>query len=122
MVEQIIKRDTPLRAGRIIQLRVTTYYTVLVDDYLNGEESITVDEIELDLGGKYRSDSLMADAALKGNVGEAMVGDVYFTVDVPSEHGMFEARFESMYEEERRRAKSPSYGQEYVSLPILGEK
>ena len=115
MTEKLIKRDTQLRAGQKIQLRVTTYYDVLVDDYLDGEESITIDEIELDLGGKYRSGSQMSDAARRGNVGDATDGDVYFTVDIPShKYGEYEARFETKYEEERRRQGAPSYGAEYV--------
>ena len=115
MVEKLIRRDTRLRTGQKVQLRVITYYDVLVDDYLDGEESITIDEIELDLGGKYRSDSQMADAARKGNVGDATDGDAHFTVDIPSDkYGQFEARFETKYEEERRRQGAPSYGAEYV--------
>ena len=123
MVEKLIQRDVPLTAGRKIFLRVTTYYEVSVDEYLDGEESITIDEIELDLGGKYRSSSQISLAARRGDLGDATEGDAFFGVDIQSnEYGVFEARFETRYEEERRRAGAPSYGSEYVSLPQMEVK
>ncbi len=117
-VEKLVRRDTPLVAGQTIQLKVETYYTATADDWLSGDPSVTVDEIEEDLGGKYRSSSGMAAAARRGDLGEPIYGDAYFVVEIASpEFGSFEARFETVYEEERRNSSRPLYGCEYVELP-----
>jgi len=116
MTKRVIRRDTPLVAGQTLQLRVVTYYQVSVDEYLDGEASITIDEIQVALGGKYRSVSQMAEAARRGDVGPHEDGDVDFVIEVPLEWAA-EVRFESEYEEKRRLAGTlPNYGYEYVTL------
>jgi hypothetical protein len=116
---KLVRRDTPLAAGRKIQMRVVTYYEVEVDEFLNGEASVTVDDIETALGGKYRSSSEMAKAARRGDLGKPSDGDVEFIIDIPSrEFGMFEARFESEYEAQQWFGGRDPYGCEYVVLPV----
>lgn len=117
--EKLVRRDTPLAAGRKIQMRVVTYYEVEVDEFLDGEASVTVEELANALGGKYRSSSKMAQAARRGDLGKPSDGDVEFTIDIPSrEFGMFEARFESEYEAQQHAGGRDLYGCEYVVLPV----
>jgi hypothetical protein len=116
MTEKLIRSDIPLHAGQKINLVVTTYYTIDVDEWLDGEESVTAEQIALDLsGGKYESASAMALAARRGGVGDPTDDEAYLTAT--GEYG--EARFETRYESERREANQRQYDIEYIEMPSL---
>jgi hypothetical protein len=84
MKRPVIKRDTRLGPDAVVLLKVELWYELPVADYLDeGEESITIADIETAIGGPRRSYSQIESKALRGSLGEHDSGDVDFYVEVP---------------------------------------
>lgn len=123
MKDKLIRRDTPLTAGMKVEVRVETVYTLDVDDWLDGEPSITVAEIEENLQARGRHiDAALIDAGYKGEYaddnwymqlpvqvictcgGSSDEGNWHHAVACPAvyESKVIDARFETPYEQEQR--------------------
>ena len=53
--DRLIRRDTPLTTGMQVEVRVETVYTLDVKEWLDGEPSVTVEQIEADLKHAHRN-------------------------------------------------------------------
>ena len=126
MKDKLIRRDTPLTAGMKVEVRVETVYTLDVDDWLDGEPSVTAVEIEKNLKDTYRNiDAALIDAGYKGEYADdawhmTLPAEVICTCGGSSPHAddcpakwegaVIDARFETPYEAETRGR----YGEERV--------
>ena len=132
MSDRLIRRDTPLIAGMKVDVRVEMIYTLDVEEWLDGEPSVTVDVIEGELKKAHRD--IIAAMTHYGYGGEYADDAWYMTLptdvictcrrsphegDCPArwEGKVIDARFETPYEQEQReRGASHHYR---VSEPPL---
>ena len=129
--DKVIRRDTPLTAGMKVEVRVETVYTLDVEDWLDGESSVTVEVIERYLKATYRDlGASLIDSGYKGEYADdnwymRLPAEVICTCDgsphtyeCPAkwEGTVIDARFESPYEQEERER-----GRHYGDAPVYVE-
>ncbi len=110
MTRKLIRRNTPLGAGTTLTLAVTTYYDVQISDWLEGELSITLDDLSQWIAGtSHVSDEAVANAARRHL--DALFAEVVWSVG--------DVRFEQAWEAEMRERGRSSFlaPAEYVELP-----
>ena len=127
MKDKLIRRDSPLTAGMKVEVRVETVYTLDVDDWLDGEPSVTVAAIEDNLRATYRNlGASLLDSGYKGEYADdswymqlpvqvicTCGGGSPHADDCPArwESKVIDARFETPYEQEQRqRGGAGPYG------------
>ena len=119
MTEFLIRRDTPLPRGTVIELHVTSYYVVAVDDEIldADEHSITLDEIERRMSTEFaskRSQDIHNSRVVAAVERDYTRGDAEGTWMLPNPHSRDESRtfrFPDQYEQ-----GYPWLRQEFVTL------
>jgi hypothetical protein len=101
MRDKLIRRDTPLMAGDKIEVHIVTAYTLDVDDWLDGEQSVTVAEIEDWLRGRGKARCYRS--ILEGLRDEGYGGEfVEHTITPTNSDYDYIVRFELEWEQEER--------------------
>jgi hypothetical protein len=113
-IRKIIRRDAPLRAGTKIAIRAVVYFEIDVDEWLDGEATVTVEDIDREIGRPFAgranrgaTDTELFEFGLSSIKRD--LGDVEFVAEIPGEHGPEDVAFETRWEYAEREAMRPSY-------------
>lgn len=113
-----MRRDELVAKGRTLRVRFVIDYEVPLDDDLlqDGEESVTIAQVEEWMGGKYRSSDKVY-AYLRGDYDATVVEHTFHLADVSSPGD--EPRFELEHEQRTREWEhgGPLIRPTYIDVP-----